>query len=141
METSSRVDAALGAGKGFTTGASICQAAEIKEEEKWYVNPMVETSDQYFDMCTPQRGNPLFSMCTPAVRGSLEWMRTSFTDMRSSDTSRLPSLAEFLGDSPVQVLKIELEMLSKTNSSPYQELVAIVSIKMSKKDASMARFR
>ena len=56
--------------------------AWAKEESKWYVNPMVETSQDYYDISTPERTNSMFSVCNPAVQGSLEWavLRSNFAN-------------------------------------------------------------
>ena len=87
------------------------ESNEAEEAAKWYVNPMVlEAENQYFDMCTPERGAPLFAACTPAVRGSLEWMalRSSFKNRDSITSTPVPQLlpfAEFSFVSPAQVRK------------------------------------
>jgi len=49
------------------------------DQAKWYVNPMVDVAEDYYDMRTPERDNPIFSTCTPAIRRSFEW-----TALRSS---------------------------------------------------------
>ena len=87
------------------------ESNEAEEAAKWYVNPMVmEAEDQYFDMCTPERGDPLFAACTPAVRGSLEWLalRSSFKNRDSITSTPVPQIlpfAEFSFVSPAQVPK------------------------------------
>lgn len=84
---------------------------EAEEAAKWYVNPMVlETEDQYFDMCTPEGGAPVFAACTPAVRGSLEWMAlsSSFKNRDSMTSTPVPQLlpfSEYSFVSPAQVPK------------------------------------
>lgn len=77
------------------------------DEAKWYVNPMVDAAEDYYDMRTPERDNPIFSTCTPAIRRSFEWTvlrsSTNKQDKWNSD-SRLSSLAELAPASPLQVM-------------------------------------
>ncbi|KAG0586245.1 hypothetical protein KC19_2G075100 [Ceratodon purpureus] len=87
------------------------------DEEKWYVNPMVDATEDYDDMCTPERESPLFSTCTPAIRRSVE-----LTALRSSirkggkwiSDSRLSPLVEFSPASPLQVIPCRLSKESVT---------------------------
>lgn len=65
--------------------------AWAKEEAKWYVNPMVETSQDFYDISKPERTNSMFSVCNPAVQGSFEWtvLRSSFANR---DTAESPPI-------------------------------------------------
>lgn len=70
--------------------------AWAKEEAKWYVNPMVESSQDFYDISTPERTNSMFSVCNAAVEGSFEWtvLRSTFAT-RDTDLvaeARLPLL-------------------------------------------------
>ena len=77
------------------------------DEEKWYVNPMVNVSDDYYDLCTSERVSPIFSSLSPVIRRSFELaaLRSSIRkgDKWKSDT-RLSPLAEFSPASPLQVM-------------------------------------
>lgn len=87
------------------------------DEAKWYVNPMVDAAEDYYDMRTPERDNPIFSTCTPAIRRSFDWTasRSSIKkrDKWSSD-SRLSPLAELAPASPLQVI-VMLESQTSTS--------------------------
>jgi len=88
--------------KSFPVG----DEAWATEQAKWYVNPMVETSQDFYNISTPERTNSMFSVCNPAVQGSFEWtvMRSSFAT-RDTDP-RLPLTESPPGNAPIQVHNI-----------------------------------
>lgn len=90
---------------GSTSSLEKC----AESEAKWYVNPMVDAAEDYYDMCTPERVNSIFAACTPLreIRGSYEW--TTFhsslkaRNLLNSDF-KMPPLAEVTPASPLKVL-------------------------------------
>ncbi|XP_073395539.1 uncharacterized protein [Physcomitrium patens] len=68
---------------------SSCPASDEvwTKEAKWYVNPMVETSQDFYDISTPERSNAMYSICNPAVEGTFEWrvLTSSFANNLSSE--------------------------------------------------------
>ena len=80
--------------------------ADVKEEEaKWYVNPMVETSEDFYNISTPERCNSMFSVCTPAVQGSFEWevLGSSFGSRQTDASTGLSSIVDSVFTTPTQV--------------------------------------
>lgn len=73
--------------KGQSSSFPVGDEARATEEAKWYVNPMVETSQDFYNISTPERTNSMFSVCNPAVHGSFEWtvIRSSFASRESAD--------------------------------------------------------
>lgn len=95
--------------KSFPVG----DEAWANEEAKWYVNPMVETSQDFYNISTPERLNSMFSVCNPAAEGSFEWtvLRSSFAN-RDADLARL-SLVE----SPPRSSQTEVRARSQSINS------------------------
>ena len=91
-----------------------------KEGATWYVNPMVEMAEHYNDICTPERGNPMFSTCTPATEGSDNMMplRSAFTNKDSNDPTRRPLPLAPFPLSPVQVIDVHT-CVSQVSPSDY----------------------
>ncbi|KAG0575621.1 hypothetical protein KC19_5G017700 [Ceratodon purpureus] len=71
------------------SSSALRDEARAKEEAKWYVNPMVESSEDFYNISTPERKNSMFSVCNPAVRGTFEWevLRSSFASRAQVDPS------------------------------------------------------
>ncbi|XP_024385996.1 uncharacterized protein [Physcomitrium patens] len=100
---------------GSTSSLEKC----AESEAKWYVNPMVDAAEDYYDMCTPERVNSIFAACTPLreIRGSYEW--TTFhsslkaRNLLNSDF-KMPPLAEVTPASPLKVIPCRLSKESVT---------------------------
>lgn len=104
VETLSRKDSSSGGLCSLHETNSLLEKC-ADEEEKWYVNPMVDAVEDYFDTCTPERKSSLLSTYTPRRAFELMALRSS---IKKSDKwnsgSRLSQLGEFSPASPLQVM-------------------------------------
>ncbi|XP_073390614.1 uncharacterized protein [Physcomitrium patens] len=73
-----------------STRFSVGDEAWAEEEAKWYVNPMVETTHDFYNISTPERCNSMYSICNPARQGSFEWkvLRSSFASRGTEIANR-----------------------------------------------------
>ncbi|KAG0615159.1 hypothetical protein M758_5G019800 [Ceratodon purpureus] len=78
------------------SSSALRDEARAKEEAKWYVNPMVESSEDFYNISTPERKNSMFSVCNPAVRGTFEWevLRSSFASREMNPSAGLSPLVD-----------------------------------------------
>jgi hypothetical protein len=92
--------------------------ARVTEEAKWYVNPMVETSDDFYNISTTERRDSMFSVCNPAVQGSFQWevLRPSFGSRETDPSTGLSPLVDSALATPTQVCTSWIQLCKFTAS-------------------------